>query len=126
MQTQGTVTIANGASLSDAEVCGLLDAASGGYYKLGELYPVSITPDAAWDTNAITFQAAGPDGVFANVYDRDTMAEYSITGAVKQITYPIAWQNFLGACYIKVRSGTAASAVNQNGDTVLTITFGLG
>lgn len=124
MQIQGTVTIANGASLSDAEVCGQpLTSPAGAFYKVGSFYPVNITPDSAWDTQPLTFQKAGPDGVFANVFDIDTGAEYSITGAVASQPYPIKWQNFTGACYIKARSGTAASPQNQSGNTILTFTF---
>lgn len=100
-----TATIANGASLSDAQnvdgrLCGL------------------ITP-AAWTAAAITFSASY-DGInYADVWELATgtaveriIASVNITtAAAKYFALPLS--DWLSAPFIKIRSGTSASPVNQ-------------
>jgi hypothetical protein len=103
-----TVTIANGASLSGAGVI-LPDH--------GRL--VGIITDAEWDTNAVTFQACVDGTNFFNLYDEGT--EYSLAGVVASTYNRVDMNVFLGVRQVKVRSGTAAAAVNQVGATTITL-----
>jgi hypothetical protein len=103
-----TVTVANGASLSGA----------------GQLLPtngrlVAIIMDAAWDTNAVSFQVSVDGTNYFNLYDEAT--EYSMAGVTASTYRKIDWTVFQGARYVKVRSGTAAAAVNQVGDSIVTL-----
>ena len=103
-----TVTIAAGASLSGATVD--LDV-------LGN--PVAIITDAAWDTNAVTFQASVDGANFFNLYKEGT--EYSLAGVVASAYNSLDIEPFTGLSHLKIRSGTAAAAVNQVDATVVTL-----
>jgi hypothetical protein len=104
-----TVTVANGASLSGA----------------AQLLPtngrlVGVITDAGWDTNAMTFQVSVDGGTtYVNLYNAGT--EYSMAGIVASTYNAINPDVFAGARHLKVRSGTSAAAVNQVGDTVVTL-----
>ena len=102
------VTIGAGASLSGATID--LDT-------LGT--PVAVITDAAWDTNAMTFQASVDGTNFFNVYNEGT--EYSLAGVVASAFNRIDQQVFFGAAKLKVRSGPAAAGVNQADATVVTL-----
>ena len=101
-----TVTIANGASLSDAA-------------QIAEFINASVILPSGWTTQAITFQGSQDNTTFANVYDKDGV-EVTIPGAVASASYeiPAAVMNHK---FIKIRSGTAASPQNQAGGDILTI-----
>ena len=103
-----TVTIANAASLSNAAQ--LLD-------RGGRL--VAIITDAAWDTNAVTFQVSVDGATYFNLFNEGT--EYSLAGVVASNYNAVDHIVFLGARYVKVRSGTAAVPAAQAGDTVITL-----
>jgi hypothetical protein len=103
-----TVTIANGASLSG--VAQLLPTS-------GRL--IGVITDAAWDTNAMTFQASVDGTTYVNLYNAGT--EYSMAGVVASAYNAVNPDVFSGARYARVRSGTSAAAVNQVGDTVITL-----
>jgi len=105
-----TGTIANGTSLS-----GVVDLRTVGT-------PVALQTDAAWDTNAITFQGSYDGAVYTNL--RNMGVEVSIPGVVASALEGLDLHEFLGLRYLKVRSGTAAAAVNQVGDTVITLVCG--
>jgi len=100
-------TIANGASLS-----GAVDLTA---YRL-----FAIVMPASWTAASLTFQVS-PDGTnYADLYD-DTGSEVTFTAAASRViqnTNPGRW---LGFRYIKVRSGTSGSAVNQAAARTLTI-----
>jgi hypothetical protein len=103
-----TVTVANGASLSGA----------------AQLLPpngrlVGVITDAAWDTNAMTFQVSVDGTTYVNLYNAGT--EYSMAGIVASAYNAVNPDVFSGARYVKVRSGTAGTAVNQVGDAVVTL-----
>jgi len=109
MLTQMIVTILNGASLSDA-------------LKLnGDFWPMVVIPDSAWDTNTMSFQGSFDGTNFFDIYDVDSGLEYTIAAVAAQKGISLKWQNFTGWKHLKVRSGTSAAAVNQNGNTVLTV-----
>lgn len=106
-----TVTIATGASLSSGS----------------EIFPpdvkfVAFVPDDAWDTNVVSFQMTYDGTTWVNVNTKDALSGEYATGSVVKSTYtPIDIPLFYGACGVKVRSGTSASAVNQSGATVITL-----
>jgi hypothetical protein len=103
-----TVTIGAGASLSGSTI----DLAT-----LGN--PVAIITDAAWDTNAVTFQASVDGTNFFNLYKEAT--EYSLAGVTASTLHSLDMQAFAGLSHLKIRSGTAAAAVNQVDATVITL-----
>ena len=100
------VTIANGASLSGAA-------------DLGTYILCGLIPDSAWDTNDITFQVSYDNSNWYDLYKEGT--EYTLSGAVAQDWQGVDVELFLAVPYVKVRSGTTGSAVNQSGDTVITL-----
>lgn len=106
-----TVTIAAGQSLSNASVSLPRD-----------IIPIALETDAAWDTAKISLQALGDDGVtWKEVWAKDGTALYE-TGSVTANGYiPIDIGAIMDCKALKVRSGTAASAVNQTDATVVTI-----
>lgn len=102
-----TVTIASGASLSSTATLG------DGWKVLG------FSPDSAWDTNSMTFQISFDETNYQNLYDEN--GEYTVSGAVASAYYATQPWKFWGVRKLKVRSGTASSAVNQTGNTVITV-----
>lgn len=101
-----TATIANGGSLSGA--------INLGYQRL-----VALVMPAAWTAAGITFQAS-PDGVtYTDVYDA-TGAEYSVTvGASHTVIIPVA--DLIGMRFLKIRSGTSGTPVNQGAARAITV-----
>lgn len=94
-----TTTIANGASLSAA-------------VELDGMLPVGIIMPAAWTAASITIQLSHDKGVtYSNVYKSGT--EWSITGTAAIWELLPNDPYFFGATHMKIRSGTAGSAVNQ-------------
>lgn len=104
-----TAVIANGASLS-AEV----DLEG---YKI-----VAVQMPAGWDAAALTFQASATSGgTFGNVYD-DSGTEVSATVAASRVVGMDYIAGALAALrFIKLRSGTSGSAVNQTAERTLTL-----
>ena len=102
-------TIANGASLS-----GVVDIGEGKTL-------CAIDMPADWTAANLTFQAStASDGTFDNLYDQYG-TEKTVTAAEDRyipLDDPAFW---LGVRYVKVRSGTAASAVNQGAERVITL-----
>ena len=72
---------------------------------------VGILMPAAWDTAALTFQVSLDGTTFQNAYVA-AGTEVSVTAAAAT-TIALDPATWLHARYLKVRSGTAASAVNQ-------------
>lgn len=103
-----TVTIASGASLSTA-------AHIGGRTVVGIQMPAS-----GWDSAGITFQASADGVTYVNMYT--TAAEVSFITTVDADRW-IMFQptQLIAGPYIKIRSGTAATPVNQTADRVLKI-----
>jgi len=105
-RTIHTATIAAGASLS-----GAVDLTG---YVL-----VALAMPASWTTAVLSFQGS-PDGeTYQELKDTyDGLLSYNPLVACNRAVDPL---NFLGWRYIKVRSGTAASAVNQAAERVITL-----
>jgi hypothetical protein len=98
MPTSTMATIASGQSLS-----GIVD--------LQDSRATGIILPAAWTTAAITYQVSADNITYINLYDA-AGAEISTAAAASRAVNldPAA---FLGWRYLKLRSGTAALAVNQ-------------
>lgn len=101
----GSVTISNGASLS-----GALD--------LEGLVPVSLLLPAGWDAANVTFQVSYDGSTYYNLKDVDGEVSYP---AAVDTCISLNPATFVGARYLKVRSGTLSVAVNQTADRVITV-----
>jgi len=101
-----TVTIANGASLSDALNCGGL-----------RLFAILLP--ASWTTANITLQVRNDGGTtWKNLHD-SFGSEYTIIAAADRlITLNAA--DLAAFQHIRLRSGTATTAVNQGADRIIT------
>lgn len=94
-----TATIANGASLSGA-------------VYVGEGKLVGITMPAAWTTAGLTFQVSSDGTTFTNAYDA-AGAEVTASAAASTAISLDSLLGLEGGLWIKVRSGTNGSPVNQ-------------
>ena len=107
------ITIANGASLSPA-----VDTGNIGNAKL-----IGIEMSAAWTAAGLTFQVS-PDGT--NYFNLQTdAAEATAVAAAAQV---IGLRGDLSSVlskyrYLKVRSGTSGTPVNQGADRALFLLF---
>lgn len=108
-QPIGTVTIANGASLSSA-----LD--------FGEYRHPLIIWIPAWTGAKLTFQSSLDGVTWGELGDKDGLVEVASaavdTSGAFVVLNPLT---FKGVRWLKVRSGTKASAVNQAADRTLTL-----
>ena len=101
-----TVTIASGESLS-----GSIDFSS--------FTPVALVMPSAWTAASITFQASHNNSTWGNIYDKDG-TEYTLTTAASRYVL-LNPADFASVRGLKVRSGTAASAVNQEAARTITL-----
>lgn len=82
-----------------------------GAVAVGDGVFTGIVMPAAWTAAVLTFQASFDGTTFYNLYD-EAGGEYTIAAdASRYITVPAG--DFAGVRFLKVRSGTAAAAVNQ-------------
>jgi hypothetical protein len=102
-QSALTATIANGASLSQ------------GLYIGGRI--ASITLPSAWTAANLTFQASQDGATFTDVYD-SAGNEVTATAAA---SHTITIDQFNGAIFIKIRSGTGGTPVAQGAARALTV-----
>jgi hypothetical protein len=100
-----TVVIANNASLSDA-------------VDLGGRKLVAIVMPDTWTTASLTFQGSVDGTNFFNVYDG--AIERALTVAANYYS-ALAIGDWVGFRWIRIRSGTAGTAVNQGGARTLTL-----
>jgi hypothetical protein len=103
----GQVTIASGASLSDAAF-------------LGGLALHGIVMPAAWTVAGLTFQVSFDQGATWVEMTTSAGSAVSLTVAASQFIAvdPVLWR---AVAAIKVRSGTSGAPVNQAADRVLTL-----
>lgn len=107
------ITIANGASLSDAVACNSRSL-------------VGIIMPAAWTAAGLTFQAGGftapglSVGSFANIHNSAGELAYTVDAS---LYIAVDTLDFLGAQQVKVRSGTAGTPVNQGAARELYLVF---
>jgi hypothetical protein len=103
-----TATIANGASLSNS-----LDM---------QYQPVRrIVMPSAWTAASLTFQVSHDGTTFYNLYDTSGEVTLSTTAANRAIGLTVT---VTGWRYVKVRSGTADTPVNQAAERVFTVIGG--
>ena len=107
--TTKALTIANGASLS-------------GEIDLEGFKNFAIEMPAAWTAANLTFQAASASGgTFQNVHD-DAGTEVVVTAAAARVIGMDAVKRELAALrFIKIRSGTTGTPVNQGAARTLTL-----
>lgn len=99
--TYTIATIPSGQSLSDVIV-------------MGATRITAIVIDGTWTAGVMTFQASIDGVTFYPVYDK----------AGSEVTYTVASDryvkaepsDFLGVCFLKIRSGTFSSGSNQDQD----------
>lgn len=110
MASGGTsVTIANGASLSGvADLTGFMLA--------------GIQMPAAWTAASLTFQVSIDGTTYTDMYATDG-TEVTVTGAAASRFLAFVPSDFAGARYLKVRSGTTGSPVNQGAARTLILSF---
>lgn len=107
VRNQSTSTITNGTSLSGA-------------IDLGAATLFGIQMPSAWTTANLTFQASTDGATYANLYD-STGAEVTVTAAASQFIVMAVPPQWIGLRYLKIRSGTSGTAVNQAADRTLQI-----
>jgi hypothetical protein len=98
------LTIANGASLSD-----------GG--ALGGRIPTIIMMPAEWTAAGLTFQGSHDGTTYYDLYDEDGTELTIPTSATRRII--ISPTHFTDHKYLKVRSGTAATAIAQGAERII-------
>lgn len=97
-----SITIPSGQSLSPA-------------LEINDNLLMALSAPSAWTAADITFQVSHDNSTYQDLYDSDG-EEFKATivaGKFQFIQEPIA---FSGFNYVKLRSGTSASPVNQAGD----------
>lgn len=103
-----TVTITNGTSLSNAA-------------QLGGARPVAILMPGTWTSADLTFQGSFDGTTYGNLYDASA-TEVTVTNAAATARYiTLDPSKFASCVYLKVRSGTSGSAVNQGADRLIVI-----
>jgi len=101
-----SATIANAASLSGAVF-------------LGSGTLIRIQMPTGWTAASLTFQVSEDGVTYQNHYD-DAGNEVTLTVAASR-SVQVTPDSLQGALYLKVRSGTSGSAVNQGAERVLTL-----
>ena len=100
-----TVVIANGESLSGAKDL------------RGRKLVAIIMPDT-WTAASLTFQASVDGTNYFNVYDGSSERTLSVSASYYSALNIADWVGFR---YLKIRSGTAGTPVNQGGARTLTL-----
>ena len=104
--TTQTVTIANGASLSDAA-------------DIEAKTLIAIDMPASWTTANLTLQASIDNSTWDNVFD-SLGTEVTISAAASRFIL-LNPADFVSVRYLKVRSGTSGTPVNQGGARTITL-----
>jgi hypothetical protein len=101
-----TVTVADGQSLSDA-------------LSVDKYVVCGFVVDSGWNTAALTFTVSYDGTTYYNMFNGATELSYAAIAASSWVSVDPAV--FMGIPYIKVRSGTAGTPVNQTGASVVTV-----
>lgn len=107
LQTSKTVTIAAGASLS------------GSSGDLEGRRVIGYITASTWDTQTVSFQGSLDGTNWFNLYYEAT--EYTQAAVTASTFHAVNPAVFWPVRYVKVRSGTAAAAVNQVDATIVTL-----
>lgn len=98
--------IANGASLSGA-------------VDLRGLYVIRLSMPAGWTAAGITFALSDDGSTFNPLCDADGNEITLTVAASKHIALDPA--DLVGDCWLKIRSGTSAAAVNQGAERTVVL-----
>jgi hypothetical protein len=102
-----TLTILSGTSLSSTAIdCGLGS-------------PIAIFMDAGWDAAKLTFQVSYNGTTYVPLHNADD-TEYALTVSAGN-AYILPPSDFAGIRYLKLRSGTNATPVNQTSNRLLIV-----
>lgn len=104
------VTVASGTSLTAALDLTLLGGA-----------PVGIQMTAAWDAANLTYQVSADNTLFQNYYD-SAGTEITTTAAAARFIR-LNPPDYAGIRYLKIRSGTSGTPVNQTADRALQLVY---
>lgn len=97
-----------------------INTALSGVLQINDLTPTAIVMPAAWDAANITIQTSQDGTNFNNLYD--TTAEVALTSAAASRTLTLDGTKLRrGHRYLKIRSGTSATPVNQTAARTLTL-----
>lgn len=77
---------------------------------------------AGWTAASLTFQGSYDGTTFMDVYDSSGTEEAASASASRYVA--INHINFLGLRFLKVRSGTSASPINQGAERTLVLELG--
>lgn len=105
-----TATIDNGASLSDA-------------VHVRDQTLVAVAMPASWTAASLTFQASHDGTTYRDVYDAEG-TEFEVAAAASR-WIALDPADFASAAYLKVRSGTTGTPVNQGAERAVTLVFRL-
>lgn len=103
--------IANGASLS------------GAFNLMGRI-PAGIYMPAAWTAAGLSFQVSYDDVTYYNLRSLAGAAEYTAAAAADEYV-PLDFTLFYGVRFVKVRSGTLGTPVNQGAARTLVLSCGI-
>jgi hypothetical protein len=107
-----TATIAAGASLSGAVDC-----------QLGRVRGLVLP--AVWDTAALTFQVSADGVTYKNLYDNGGTEVNFTVAAGRAVGIDHDKSAILGEWrYLKIRSGTSGTPVNQTAEAIITVWLG--
>ena len=104
--TTQTVTIANGASLSNAA-------------DIEAKTLIAIDMPSSWTTANLTLQASIDNSTWDNVFD-SLGTEVTITAAASRFIL-LNPADYVSVRYLKIRSGTSGTPVNQGGARTITL-----
>jgi len=97
-----------------------------GALDLKGMTPVAIQMPAAWVAANLTFQVSLDGGVtYANLYD-EAGTEIAVTVAASRVVALNTVAKYWSGGWIKIRSGTAALAVDQTASRTLILSARLG
>jgi len=103
LMDDATVTIADGASTSDA-------------VRLDEYALFGLVMPAAWTSASISFDVSTDGSTYQHLYDEDGSEMVVSVEAGKSYGFSAGFASrFLPWAYVKVRSGVVGSFVNQSG-----------
>lgn len=104
-----TVTISSGTSLS-------------GGIDLGPARVLALRMPTAWTAASLTFQASDDGTTYYNMYDSTGAEMTATTAASRWLAFAPA--DFKSVRYLKVRSGTSGTPVNQGANRTMTLVVG--
>jgi hypothetical protein len=92
-----------------------INTAISGVVVLGAFSVLIIEMPAGWDAADMTFQVSSDNSTWRDYYANaaGVLTEYKLTGPAASKAYAMPPADFAAAQYLKVRSGTSASPVNQ-------------